>query len=378
MNPGARGGVMDFRSSGISAMMLAAAVAAAGQPVPDMRNAEQTAVFFSGEVALQDGSKPSDPVRIQKICKGVARDEAWTDSKGRFSFKVVAGGTDPNTTDSGQAGRNQDLSRPIGNSTYYSNPLTTSLRDCEVQAVLAGFWSERVSIALKNTLDDTRIGTIILHPVTGAQALTVSATTLAAPPNAKKAYEKGMSEIREQKWDAAQKELMKAVAAYPKFAIAWFEIGVLRQGRNDLAGAAEAWKEALKSDPKYVRPYEVLAALAERQQNWLESEKYSHDWIQLDSEDFPAAYLYNAIASARLNKMEQAEASARKGLLLDKERKIPRLSYVLGLILIEKHEFSESAKCLRTYLELAPNAKDAAIVHEQLTKIEAAATPHPY
>lgn len=361
-------------SSSVAVILLAAAVSTAGQPAPDMRNTEQQAVFFSGDVALPDGSRPPDPVRIQRVCKGVTHDEAWTDSKGRFSFKIAAGGKDPTSTDAGQAGRSQDLSRPIGNSTYYSNPLTTALRDCEVQAVLTGYWSDRVSIALKNTLDDTRIGTIVLHPVTGAQALTVSATTLAAPPNAAKAYEKGAAAMREQKWDAAQKELAKAVAAYPKYAIAWFELGVLRQTRNDLAGAAEAWKEALKSDPKYVKPYEVLAALAERKQNWVESEKYSHDWIQLDPEDFPAAYLYNAIASAQLQKMEQAETSARKGLLLDKDHKIPRLSYVLGLILMQKREFSESAKCLRTYLELAPNAKDAAIVHQELTKIEAAAS----
>jgi tetratricopeptide (TPR) repeat protein len=364
---------MDFHSAGITAIALALAAAAFGQPVPDARNTERQALFFSGEVALPDGSKPPEAVRIQRICKGVSKDETWTDSKGRFSFKVSSGGSDPNTTDSAQAGRTQDLSRPIGNSTYYSNPLTTALRDCEVQAVLAGFWSERVSIALKNTLDDTRIGRIILHPVTGGQALSVSATTLAAPSNASKAYEKGMAAIREQKWENAQKELTKAVEAYPKFAIAWFELGVLRQARNDITGAAVAWKEALKSDPRYVKPYEVLAALAERQQNWADSEKYSHEWIQLAPEDFPAAYLYNAIASAQLTKMEQAETSARKGILLDKERKIPRLNYVLGLILMQKKEFSESAKCLRTYLELAPNAKDAAIVHDQLTKIEAAA-----
>ena len=74
--------------------------------------------------------------------------------------------------------------------------------------------------------------------------------------------------------------------------------------------------------------------------------------------------------------MDQAETSARKGLLIDKDKRIARLSYVLGLILIQKREFTESAKCLRTYLELAPNAKDAALVQQQLTKIEAAANPH--
>jgi hypothetical protein len=365
---------MDLQSPGIAAMMLAAtAFVASGQPAPAERNVEPGSVFFSGEVALQDGTKPAEPVRIQRVCKGIARDETWTDSKGRFSFKVGAIGSDPSVADSGQGARNTDLSRPIGNSSYYSNPLTTALRDCEVQAVLPGYWSERVSIAIKNTLDDTRLGTITLHPVSPGQALIVSATTLAAPPNAAKAYEKGVAAMHDQKWDAAAKEFTKAVTVYPKYAIAWFELGVLRQSRSDFAGADEAWKEALKSDPKYVRPYEGLAALAERQQNWEESAKYSHDWIQLDPESFPAAYLYDAIANAQLHNMEQAETSARKGLVLDKEHKIPRLSYVLGLILMEKHEFGESAKCLRTYLELAPNARDAAMVHESLTKLEAAA-----
>src|SRR5579864_8638893 len=367
---------MDFQKSVIAAVMLAAAVGASGQVPPDMRSSER-AVFFSGEVALEDGSIPPDPVLIQRVCKGSARDETRTDSKGQFSFKVEAGGNDTSTGDAAQESpRNPELSKPIGNSTVYSNPVTAALRDCEVQAVLPGFWSERVSIALKNTLDNTHIGRMVLHPVSRAQALTVSATTLAAPANARKAYEKGMAAMRERRWDAATGELKKAVAAYPKFAAAWFELGVLRQSRNDFDGAAVAWKEALKSDPKYVRPYESLAALAERQQNWLEAEKYSRDWIQLDPEDFPAAYLYNAVANARLNKNEAAELAARQGLRFDKDRKIPRLSYVLGLILMQKHEYSESAKYLRTYLELAPNAKDAALVREEVTKFEAAsATP---
>jgi tetratricopeptide (TPR) repeat protein len=357
-------------------MLLVAAVGAHGQFPYDGRTTEK-AIYFSGDVALEDGSKPPEAVLIQRVCKGVARDETWTDSRGRFSFKVTANGTDTSTADSAQATPDKDLSKPIGNSTYYSSPITAALRDCEVQAVLAGFWSERVSIAVKNILDDTKIGRLTLHPMSPGQALTVSVTTLSAPTNARKAYDKGVLAVHEQRWDAASGEFTKAVAAYPKFAAAWFELGLLRQNKNDLAGAADAWKEALKSDAKYVRPYEGLTALSERQQNWADVEKYSHDWIQLDAEDFPAAYLYNAVASARLDKVEQAEHAAREGIRIDKERKIARLSYVLALLLMQKHEYSESAKFLRTYLELAPNAKDAAIVREELAKIEAAGSAPP-
>ncbi|HLN02580.1 MAG TPA: tetratricopeptide repeat protein [Bryobacteraceae bacterium] len=368
---------MDVRAPGIAAVMLFAA-AANGQGPGDPRATEKV-VFFSGEVVMADGSvPPPDPVLIQKVCKGTAHDETWTDSKGQFSFKVTAGGTDTSIGDSSQAAaRTDELSKPIGNSTYYTNPITTALRDCYVQAVLAGFLSERVSIALKNTLEDARIGRLTLHAISPGQALTVSATTLAAPPNARRAYEKGLSAMREKRWDAAANEMTKAVTAYPKFASAWFELGRLRWDHSDFTGAAGAWKEALKSDPRYVKPYESLTALAEQQQNWVDSEKYSHDWMQLAPEDFPAAYLYNAVANAQLNHVDEAEAAVRKGLSIDKEQRLPRLRYVLGLILMQKHEYSESAEYLRAYLALAPNAKDAASVREELTKIGATATAPP-
>lgn len=360
---------MNYQTIGVAVAALTAAAVASAQAPARMR---ENAVFFSGQVAFADGTKVSEPIRVKRTCKGNAQEEIWTDSTGRFSFKAT---NDNDSTSAGgaeNATRDTDLARPIGNSTYYSNPVTSSLRDCEVQAVLNGYWSDRVSLALKTTLDSTRLGTIILHPVSRAEAFTVSATTLAAPSNAKKAYEKGLIAIRDQHWDAAAADFTKAVTAYPKYAIAWFELGLLREGQNDTQGANAAWLEALKADPKYVKPYEGLAAVAQKRQNWVDAEKYSRDWIQLDPEAFPAAYLYNAVANANLSKAAEAEAAARKGLLLDKEHRIARLSYVLGLILMQKQEYSESAKCLRTYLELAPNARDAAAVRGELAKLEEA------
>ncbi len=367
---------MDFQTSIIAALILAAAVPANSQSMNDPRSTER-AVYFSGDVVLEGGSIPPEPVLIRRVCQGSLQGETWTDSKGKFSFKVGGGGSDTSADASQAPSRDPDLARPIGNSTYYSNPITTALRGCEVQAVLAGFWSDHASIELKNTLDDTRIGTIILHPVSHDQALTVSATSLAAPKNAKNSYDKGMALMRDKHWDAAAKELNKAVTAYPKYASAWFELGLLSDMKNDAAGAASAWKQSLSCDSRYVKPYEGLTALAERQQSWAELDKYARDWIQLTPEGFPIAYLYLAIASAHLNNVEQAELAARQGLRLDKDRNLPRLSYVLGLILIQKHEFAESAKCLRSYLELAPNAKDAALVRQELAKIEAAAGAAP-
>lgn len=337
-----------------------------------MNGSLEHVVFFSGQVTLEDGSAPPGPVLIQRVCNGRAYSETSTNSKGGFSFKVDAGGSD--TTQGGDASQAAapppDVGKPMGISSQSSHPITSALRDCEVQAVLAGFRAGRVSIALKSTLDNPRLPTIVLHPISRATSLTVSATTLAAPSNARKAYEKGEAAMNKEKWDAAASNLSNAVKLYPSFAIAWYDLGRADQKRNDPAGAADAWEQALKADPKYVKPYESLTLLADSNEQWAESEKYSREWIQLDPDDFPVAYLFNAIANARLNKAAEAEQAAREGLRVDKDRRVARLSYVLGLILMQKNDYSESAKCFRTYLELAPNAHDAPAVRQQIDRLE--------
>ena len=368
---------MVWRTWAGAALLLAAGAARGqnpGQSVID--KSSEKVVFFTGSVMLDDGSPPADAVRIERVCNGRTSFEAWTDAKGHFGFKVSASGDDVSTGDAGQpaVSRGDELNKAMNStSTQYTMPITQALRNCELRAVLSGYRAEGVSLAIKSTMDSARLGTIILHPISRASSLVVSATTLQAPASARKAYERGLEAMRLSKWDAAAIEFAKAVKIYPAFAIAWYQLGLARQSRNDAAGAIEAWKEAQKSDAHYVKPYEDLTVAADRRGDWAESEKYSRQWIQLDPEDFPGAYLLNAVANARLNKVEDAERAARDGLRVDKDQKIPRMNYVLGLILMDKKEYAESAKCFRKYLELAPNASDAAIVRQQLPQLEALA-----
>jgi tetratricopeptide (TPR) repeat protein len=346
-------------------------------PIPDANRGAELVAFFSGCVRLDDGTAPPDPVRVERVCDGHKTFEAWTDEKGCFGFKVDPASSDKAADATEPGTQAAELNKPSLPAARYTIPVTNALRNCELQGVLPGFRSERVSMAVKSSLADARVGTIILQPLSRASSLTVSATTLEAPAIARKAYQKGLAAMREQRWESAASEFTKAVRAYPKYAIAWFELGRVRNIRHDPAGAADAWKAAQRSDPKYVKPYEGLTALADRRGDWLELEHYSRAWIQLDAEAFPAAYLLNALANARLNKMEDAERAAREGVRVDKDHTIPRLRYVLGVILMQRHQFDESEKWLRTFLELAPNAEDAALVRAQLAELETAAAALP-
>jgi len=334
--------------------------------------------YFSGEVKLDDGSAPPEPVAINRVCNGQSRFETSTDAKGHFSFRVSAGGSDGVQGDATQIGGPPTaLMRATTGSTLETMPVIAALRDCELQAVLAGYRSELMSIAVKSRTDDGRLGVITMHPLSRATSLTVSATTLQAPPNARKTYDKGIDALAKEKWQAAGEEFTKAVATYPRYAIAWYQLGLLRQTGNDAAGAIDAWKHALASDPRYIRPYESLTMLADRKQDWVSSAFYSQAWIQLDPGDVPAAYLYNAIANARLNRTDAAERAAREGLRIDKDHKVPRLNVVIALILMGKNQTAEAVAHFREYLELAPNAPDAAGVRQQLRQLEADASARP-
>jgi len=333
----------------------------------------ESTVFFSGDVLLEDGSTPPSSVQVQQICAGAVRQTVSTDAQGRFTLKVDGGGT-KNSADASQgSGPPADLNKPLGNSSVYSMPVTSSLRDCELQAVLAGFRSDRVGMAIKSTLDNANVGTILLHPLSRAAAATISATTLQAPPRSRKAYEKGMTAMKTQKWDAAVNEFNTALQSYPKFAAAWYELGMAHQSRNEMSDAEKSWKEALKADPKYVKPYQSLTALAYKQEQWADLATYSSQWIQLDPDDFPAAYLFNAFAKAKAQKMDEAEQAARQGLRIDKDHVVPKLNYVLGILLMQKRAYAESLQCFRAYLQEAPNSNEAAMIRQQLPKLEEAA-----
>ena len=336
--------------------------------------AQENAVVLSGAVMLNDSSPPPTSVLVQRTCKGHIESESWTDSEGHYSFKVGRNQTTAGSGDASRAGGPPaELTRPIGMSTQITNPVTSALRDCEMKAVLAGYRSDSIRLAVRSTMDDTRIPTIVLFPLSRADVLAVSVTTEMAPKNATKAREKGLTAIRAQDWDAAGRELARAVKEYPKFAVAWFELGVVLEKRGDTAGAVQAWQEAVKADGKYLLPYEKLAAYADRKEQWEEAARLSSAWIQLDPEDFPAAYLLNAIANARLKRMDEAERAARAGLLIDRNRRMPRLCYALGLILAEKHQYAEAVEQFRDYLKYLPNAKDAEAVREHISKLDQAA-----
>ncbi|HWQ52874.1 MAG TPA: tetratricopeptide repeat protein [Bryobacteraceae bacterium] len=352
------------------------------QPFPDQG---PRPIFLSGKVMLEDGTAPPDSVVIERVCNGVARPEGYTDSKGRFSFQLgqnssmmpdASFGTDSGFGMPGQSRSNAGNMGGMGG-LGGGGVSEQQLMGCEIRAVLAGFRSEPVHLAGRRALDNPDLGTIILRRLANVEGSTISITSLQAPKDAKKAYEKGREALKKKKLEDAEKELRKAVTLYPKYAAAWFELGLAQEAGKRPEEARKSYEESLAADSKFVKPYLQLAALAANDRKWQEVADTTERVIRLDPYDFPQAYLFNSVANYNLGKLDQAEKSALEAQKLDTQHRFPKVNHLLGVIMADRRDYSAAARHMRNYLKFAPGAQDADRVRTQLNELEKLAGPKP-
>ncbi len=339
--------------------------------IPEM----ERPVFLSGKVVLDDGTAPPHNVTIERICNGVVRPEGYTDSKGHFNLQLGSNMTvfaDASVSSSADAGFGNPSSRSgMGSMPGSRNGISErELQNCEIRASLAGYTSETVLLAGRRFMDNPDIGTIILRRMGKVDGYTLSVTNALAPKDAKKAYEKAREAMKKNKAADAQKELEKAVGIYPKYASAWFSLGLVKEQTKDIEGARKAYAEALAADPKYVNPYMQLAQLDANESKWQQVVETTDRLLKLDAYNFPRAYFLNSVANLNLKKIDEAEVSARAAVKSDPNNRNPQTHHLLGVILAQKEQFPEAATEMKTYLKLAPNANNAVSVKKQLVEIE--------
>jgi len=330
--------------------------------VPDLSGGNSS-TFLSGKVVLDDGTALTEPAAIMTICKGQRRTETYTDSKGGFSFEFAA----KPSINNGMGIEDADSASWV--SPNQRSPRRT-LQDCELSASIAGFTSEIVELGRIAGDQHADVGRVTLHRLAQVEGLSISATSAAAPDAARKSYEKGLKEVKKKKFEDAQKSFEKAVEIYDKYAVAWYELGRMQEERNDVTGARHSFAQSLAADAKYVNPYRSLAYLAAKEKQWVDVVDQSGKLLALNPVNFPDMWMLKAVGSYFAENLERAEKSARQGMKLDDEHHYPKLEYLLGLILEQKHAYAEAAEHLHKYVALAPTPADADQGRKELAQIE--------
>jgi len=348
---------------------------------------QQPALFISGSVVLEDGAPPPAGAVIERVCFGRAKKEAYVDSKGNFGFQVGAntiGNAIFDATEDtafGQSAAGSSSARSFGLPSRSSPPQSMEFVGCELRARLAGYRSSAVILTGGQTLGPIDVGTIVLHPVAKVTGTTVSATGMQAPKDAKKAMARAEEAVQKQKFDEAEKNLAAAVAAFPRYATAWFALGRLYRQKNRSEDARQAFSKALEADGNYVNPYIELARLSAVERKWQEVADLTDRALALDPLDFPEGFYLNALANYSLGKPDAAERSARKAQRLDTLHRIPHAHLLLAGLLQVKNDAAGEAEQLRIYLKYAPQADNAAQIRSRLQELEtsgiAAVSPQP-
>jgi regulator of sirC expression with transglutaminase-like and TPR domain len=115
-----------------------------------------------------------------------------------------------------------------------------------------------------------------------------------------------------------------------------------------------------------------LAEIAAHEEKWQEVVDATDQLLQLNPVNFPHDWWLNAVGYFNLKNYDAAAKSAARGLQSDTQHEIPRLEYLLGMALVQKHEFASGVEHMRNYVRLAPNALDVELVRKQADEIEKA------
>jgi len=329
---------------------------------------DASAIYLYGRV-LVDGLAPPDGLAaIESECGGTPRVEGYTDSRGRFSFRLDERNDD--VTQDASVGAGPGIATPFSPAPSGGNAIggRPRLYDCEFRARLPGYESETITLA--GRVSDQTDMVIFLHRLGPAEGVMVSVTSLAAPKDARKALREGREALAKGKRDEARKSLEKATSLYPKYALAWFELGELQLVQGDPRAARASFEAAIRAEPRFLPPYVALAVLQAAAQEWPQLEETTARAIALDPYGAPRMYFYSALAKYSQHDLNGAEKDVREAERLDKKRDIVGAWELLGSILTARRDFAGAAEQFRTYLALAPQASNATEIRARLDHME--------
>ena len=338
-------------------------------------------MFILGRVATNDGTPVPNDAMVERVCNNKVRQQVYASSNGDFSMQLGSradsflDATADSSSQSGPVGKDSTM----GISEY-------QLTKCELRASAAGFHSDVINLvdldAFSGRID---VGVIGLQRITKIEGKTLDAASYMAPKDARRAYEKGLEAEGKANLASARKYFETAVEIYPKYASAWFQLGFVLQNQNHKDEARKAYSEATTIDSKFLPPYLSLASMAYEEGNWnvvltltdhiLDRDPLNHVdvtgyIVDLDPLNCAEAYFYNAVANYQLNKFDEAEKSGLKAEHVDMLTRFPQLHFLLGEIFARKNDYAAAISEIQTYLDLAPHAKNADEVREQLAKLE--------
>lgn len=190
----------------------------------------------------------------------------------------------------------------------------------------------------------------------------VSVRELRIPMKARNAFEKGLQRLAKHDAVGSLTQFERATTGFPDYYEAYYHIGVadLRLGREE--EAAQAFRTAIVlSGGRYVWAQFALGLLLCRRGEYAEAETAIRQGLDVDGNS-ATGHLFLSLALFRVNRLEEAERSAREALLRKPAFALPYL--VLADVHGRRGEYARQLQNLDAYLKLEPNGPASKRVRE--------------
>ena len=338
----------------IQAQRFPADPRAAETPSGEMDPSGTRPVAFSGKVSVEGGADIMKDTVVVLDCGFGDRARTNVDSRGRFVLMLNDG------TTSSLDGAHSGGTSPSAN-----------WAACTLHAEAPGYQSSALNLQGQES-GVAEVGTITLSPI-GTQSgtsPTISVASLAAPDKAKKDFAKGQDQAKKGKWAAACDSFRKAIQSYPRYALAWLELGRAQLRQNNISDAQQSFVSATTQDSRLLPAYIELAHLQAAQQQWKAMALTTANIVELAPDSSAALWFLDSAANFNLQNFQRAESSAERGLRLDPAHRVPQLEYLYGLILASKQNYGSAVQHIKSYVQLSPTANDAPEAKSRLAEFE--------
>ena len=186
----------------------------------------------------------------------------------------------------------------------------------------------------------------------------VSARELSIPRRAREAMERGLSLLHgKSDFRGSLSQFQRAVREYPQYYEAYAQMGVAYMSLGDAAKSEQMLSTSIEmSERGYADALFTLAAVYTAQKRFTEAEPVARDAVRLAPDSWQAHHEL-ARALQGLDQGPAAEASALEALRVQPGN--PQTLLLLANIHLRTRNYAALIKVLDTYLELAPDGRDA-------------------
>lgn len=321
-----------MKSKGVLRMILLVLVGVAAATLGATGVAAQT---VRGQFLFSHGDLPNEPVGFYlSSTDGRVNELRYSDSNGRFILERLSGQMAYTIEVTGDG-------RLYGNTSYEFYPSRTGV--------------------IRVTLNPPA-------PKKGTPPGTVSAASGYRPkPEAEELHDAAMKDVEQEKWDAAETKLRKAIEKDPQFLAPVIDLGALLMQEKKYPEAEQVLRRALAVDAKSYLALLILGTALNHQDKFAEGVPFLREALRLQP-GLVAGHLQLGIALVETDKFAEAEKELQRAVAGGSEEIAGQL--YLGKLYARTGDFAKGVAALENYLRKAPNASNAGEVKALIERMK--------